>query len=196
MPLVPPRIKADDLTNFLKASVEPLSDQIYGSRYRAAARLADDTYLPCVVFQSRKSEVELALRRFKELQGQPSQYRMVVASFVSKGSHVADYEIKAVEPSPFAWPLAILKQIHGETVMSWTAFVVEMKDGTMYSFGTSFCFEFFDLPEGYSYKDIARIHSGMIYSPQQGLREFSLDSMQSVRVYREKPFFTCYLDQL
>jgi len=53
--------------------------------------------------------------------------------------------------------------------MSWTAFVVEMKDGTRYSFGTSFCFEFFDLPEGYSYKDIAKIHSGMIYSPQQGL---------------------------
>lgn len=197
MPLVPQRqIKVDDLTNFLKTSVEPLTDQIYGSRYRAAARLTDDTYLPCVVFQSRKLNVELALRRFKELQDQASQYKMVVASFVSKGSHVADYQIKAVELSPFAWPLAILKQIHGETVMSWTAFVVEMKDGTMHSFGTSFCFEFFDLPEGYSYQDIARIHSGMTYSPQQGLREFSLDSLQSGRIYREKPFFTCYLDQL
>ena len=197
MPLLPERrIKPDDLTNFLKTCVEPLSDQIYGNRYRAAARLADDTYLPCVVFQSRKSEVELALRRFKELQGQPSQYKTVVESFVSNGSHVADYEIKAVEPSPFAWPLAILRQIHGETVMSWTAFVVEMKDGTMHSFGTTFCFEFFELPEGYSYNDIAMIHSGMIYSSQQGLRDFSLNSMQGVRIYRERPFFTCYLDQL
>lgn len=141
-----------------------MSDQIYGNRYRAAVRLKDDTYLPSVVFQGRKSQVELAFRRFNQLQAQPQQYRMVVESFVSKGSHVADYEIKTVELSPFAWPLADHKQIHGETVMSWTAFVVEMKDGTLYSFGTTFCFEFFDLPHGYSYTDIARVHSGMIYS--------------------------------
>jgi hypothetical protein len=75
--------------------------------------------------------------------------------------------------------LTILKQIHGETVMSWTAFVVEMKDGTMYSFGTTFCFEFFDLPQGYSYTDIRRVHSGMIYSLEQGLREFSLETKLS-----------------
>jgi hypothetical protein len=197
MPLMTQRhIGPDDLVNTLKTSVEPLSDQIYGNRYRAAARLTDDTYLPCVVFQSRKSQVDLALRRFNQLQDQPSQYRMVVESFVSKGSHVADYEIKSVETSPFAWPLTILKQIHGETVMSWTAFVVEMKDGTMYSFGTSFSFEFFDLPEGYSYTDIETVHSGMVYSRQQGLREFSLNSLNDERIYREKPFFTCYLDQL
>lgn len=39
-----------------------------------------------------------------------------------------------------------LKQIHGETVMSWTAFVVEMTDGRRFSYGSSFRFEFFDLP--------------------------------------------------
>ena len=196
MPLVQRQINLDKLTNFLKTSIEPLSDQIYGNRYRAAARLTDNTYLPCVVFQSKKSQVELALRRFDQLRTQPSQYRMVVESFVSKGSHIADYQIKAVEPSPFAWPLALLKQIHGETVMSWTAFVVEMKDGKMYSFGTTFCVEFFDLPNGYSYADIARIHSGMVYSQEQGLRDFSIDSLKDVQVYREKPFFTCYLEQL
>ncbi len=197
MPPVPQRyIKPDELTDFLKTNIEPLSDQIYGNRYRAAARLADNTYLPCVVFQSRNPQVDLALRRFDQLRTQPSQYRMVVESFVSKGSHIADYEIKAVESSPFAWPLTILKQIHGETVMSWTAFVAEMKDGRMYSFGTTFCFEFFDLPTGYTHADIARIHSGMVYSPEQGLRDFSVDSLKEIQVYREKPFFTCYLEQL
>src|SRR5258708_14854139 len=141
MPPVPQRyIKPDELTDFLKTNIDPLSDQIYGTRYRAPARLADNTYLPCVVFQSRNPQVDLALRRFDQLRTQPSQYRMVVESFVSKGSHIADYEIKAVESSPFAWPLTILKQIHGDTVMNSTAFVAEVKDVRMDSFGTTFCF--------------------------------------------------------
>ncbi len=197
MPLIPPRhIQTHELVTFLKDNIEPLNDQIYGNLYRAAVRLKDDTYLPCVVFQSKKVQVELALRRFKELQGQRSQYRMVVENFVATGSHIADYEIKAVERSPFAWPLTILRQIHGETVMSWTAFVVEMRDGTMHSYGTTFSFEFFDLPNGYSYNDIAKIHSGMVYLREQGLQAFSLNSLSAVQVYREKPFFNCYLQQL
>jgi hypothetical protein len=189
-------INPDELSKFLKSSIEPLPDGIYANRYRAAVRLLDGTHLPCVVFQSRKSQVELALRRFDQLRNQPSQYNAVVEVFVAGGSRINDYEISEVEPSPYAWPLAILKQIHGETVMSWTAFVVEMRDGTMHSYGTSFCIEFFDMPAGYSYTDIARIHSGMLYSQQRGLQTFSLDLQKEIQPYREKPFFTCYLKQL
>jgi hypothetical protein len=189
-------IDQDQLAKFLKSSIEPLNDSIYGNRYRAAVRLLDGTHLPCVVFQSKKLQVELALHRFNQLQPQPSQYNMVVESFVAKGSRIADYVISEVEPSPYAWPIAVLKQIHGETVMSWTAFVVEMKDGTMHSYGTSFCFEFFDMPTGYSYTDIARIHSGMLYSQEYGLQAFSMDLQKEIQPYREKPFFTCYLKQL
>ena len=189
-------INPDELSKFLKSSIEPLPDGIYGNRYRAAVRLLDGTHLPCVVFQSRKSQVELALRRFDQLRNQPSQYNAVVEVFVAGGSRINDYEISEVEPSPYAWPLAILKQIHGETVMSWTAFVVEMRDGTMHSYGTSFCFEFFDMPAGYTYTDIARIHSGMLYSQERGLQAFSLDLQKEIQPYREKPFFTCYLKEL
>jgi hypothetical protein len=190
------RINRDDLSRFLKGSTEPVDDRIYGNRYRAAVRLVDGTYLPCVVFQSRKSQVELALRRFGQLRDDPSQYNMVVESFVAGGSRIDDYQISTVEQSPYAWPLAILDQIHGETVMSWTAFVVEMNDGTMHSYGTSFCTEFFDLPNGYSYSDIARIHSGMLYSQERGLQPFSIDLQKEIQPYREKPFFTYYLNQL
>ncbi len=80
--------------------------------------------------------------------------------------------------------------------MGWTAFVAEMNDGSMHSFGTSFSFEFFDLPEGYSYGDVKRIISDAIFSETDGLIPCSLAAMKNVRVYREKPFFTCYLDQL
>jgi hypothetical protein len=107
-------MKAGEIATFLKGNIEPLKDKIYGDRYRAAATLNDGTYLPCVVFQSKRAQVELALRRFEELRKEPSQYRMVVESFVSAGSRLADYDIKGMERSPFAWPLEVLKSIHGE----------------------------------------------------------------------------------
>ena len=98
--------------------------------------------------------------------------------------------------SPFAWPLAVLEQIHGETAMGWTAFVVEMKDGATFSYGTEFNFEFFDLPTGYSHSDIAKIHSGMIYSKARGLETYSLAASKEVQTLREKPLFICYLAAL
>ena len=189
-------IKLDELVRFLTDNIEPLTDRIYGNRYRASVRLTDDTYLPCVVFQSKKLQVDLALRRFDQLRSDPSQYKMVVETFAACGSRLNDYQIKAVEPSPYAWPLAVLKQIHGETVMSWTAFVVEMGDGKLFSYGTSFSFEFFDLPDGYSHTDIRKIHSGMLHSQVQGLQPFSMDLQKEINPFREKPFFTCYLKEL
>ncbi len=80
--------------------------------------------------------------------------------------------------------------------MGWTAFVTEMKDGTMYSYGTSYNFEFFDLPDGYSYLDIAKIHSGFVYSKIGGMEKFSMEALKKIQPYRERPFFTCYMKAL
>ncbi|SRR5216684_934102 len=196
-------MKSNELAKFVTDNIEPLKDSIYGNRYRAAAHLTDGTYLPCVVFQSRQAQVQLALRRFKELRWKRSQYRGVVETFVSGGSHVAEYNLKAVEISPFAWPLGLLKTIHGETTMGWTAFVAEMNDGTMHSYGTQFHYEFFELPQAYSFSDIRKIHYGMVYSEAKGLQSFSVDSYEGTvdsyrgsRCLRERPFFTCYLKEL
>ena len=189
-------MKPAEIRDFLQSNVEPLEDKIRGNRYRAAARLNDGLYLPCVVFQSKRRRVELALRRFDELRTKNEQYTRVVESFVASGSSIAYYEIGSVEPSPFAWPVSLLRTIRGETVMGWTAFVVEMADGSMHSYGTSFSFEFFDLPQGYSYSDILKIHSGAVYSQLLGLRPFSLDLSKQISPHREKPSFTCYLEEL
>ena len=186
----------DEVAAFVARNVEPLADKIYGNRYRVAAHLKDGTYLPCVVFRSKQAQVDLALRRFQELRWKRAQYKSVVESFVSAGSRVASYHIRDVEVSPFAWPITLLGQIHGETTMGWTAFVVEMKDGTMYSYGTEFNFEFFDLPAGCLHSDIAKIHSGMVYSKVRGLERFSLAASKEAETWREKPFFTCYLKAL
>src|SRR5262245_33566934 len=108
---------SDDIAAWVKGEIEPLQDQIYGSRYRAAAFLKDGTYLPCVVFQSRRKQLELALRRFEELKKDKDQYRAVVEVFAAAGSRVNDYDLERVEPSAFALPLDILKRIRGETTM-------------------------------------------------------------------------------
>jgi hypothetical protein len=155
-------MRTAEIAAWLKRTIEPMPDRSYGDRYRASVFLKDGMYLPCVVFQSQDLQVELALRRFDQLRNQSAQYRAVVESFVASGSRLANYDIKTVEPSPFAWPLATLHTIDGETTMSWTAFVVEMRDGTLHTYGTSFSVEFFDLPHGYTYADIAQIHSGML----------------------------------
>jgi hypothetical protein len=177
-------------------NVEPLKDPNQGDRYRAAAYLIDGTYLPCVVFQNKQARVELALRRLKHVRWRRTQYRIVVESFVTGGSRVAEYDVKTVEPSPFSWPIDLMRTINGETVMGWTAFVAEMNDGTIHSYGTDFRMEFFDLPKGYTYKDILRIHSGMVYSQSEGLQKFSMDTAKNTQPLREKPFFTCYLPNL
>ena len=105
---------------------------------------------------------------------------MVVESFVASGSCIADYHIVRIEASPFAWPLGTLQRIRGETSMGWTAFVVEMNDGKRFDYGTPFSVEFFDLPDGYGFRDIKEIHSGKVHS--------------TTDCFREKPFFTCYLN--
>jgi hypothetical protein len=189
-------INQDALKSFLREKIESLSDATHGRRYRASVRLTDGTHLPCVIFQDRKYQVELALRRFKDLKWRKEEYKRVVGTFVSKGSHVSDWQIAEVSPSPFAWPLSLLKVIHGETAMSWTSFVAEMQDGSLHSYGTTFSTEFFDLPPGYKYEDIGNIKTGMVYSANRGLTNYSLDALNEAVVYRELIFFTCFVDGL
>jgi hypothetical protein len=36
----------------------------------------------------------------------------------------------------------------------------------------------------------------MVYSRELGLKDFSMELQKEIDVYREKPFFTCYLKEL
>src|SRR5688572_12571736 len=183
-----------DIVKFLKENIAPLTDDFYGSFYRASAYLTDRTYLPCVMFGNPNKIIELASRRFAETAQDEYQHKLVVESFVASKSTVPMYYVSKVELSPYAWSEELLRQIQGETTMGWTAFTAKMHDGRVLSFGTTFNFEFFDLPEGYSYNDIAEIHSGMIVDHSGEERAFTHDS--NVHYYREKPFFYCYTDLL
>ena len=134
------------ISQFLSSGVEPFPDSIYGAGFRCSAYLTDGTYLPCVMLRSAAPLAELALRRFEEEKGgrgmfrsdKTEAYKKIVGHFVSGGNRVNHYDIAKVEPSRFAIPLSLLRQIEGETTMSWTGFTLKMNDGKYFAFGTTF----------------------------------------------------------
>ena len=196
------------ISEFLKSGVEPFPDSIYGVGFRCSAYLADGTFLPCVMLRTKAPLVELALRRFKEEKrgmgmfrtDKGDAYKKIVGHFVVSGNHVNNYDIARVEPCRFAIPLSLLRQVEGETTMSWTGFVFEMTDGKHFAFGTTFLTEFFHLPEGYGFEDVSRVHNHSYVSPSGELRPLvqgmspQPQDYDASQVYRERPYFVCHYD--
>ena len=195
-----------EISEFLKTEEEPWPDSNYGDGLRCSAYLNDGLFLPCVIIRKNKKYIDLACRRFEEEKSGKSVflnnkngYRDIVKNFVAGGNKINDYDIKSVEKSKYAIPLSLLQQIEGETVMSWTGFVLEIRDGQLFSFGSSFLFAFFELPEGYSFQDVKKVHNHSYVSDEgslvkiRGLSDFS-KQYKPTKVYRERPYFDCYID--
>lgn len=199
-----------DIIKFLKDSIEPLENNAYGPGYRASATLKDGTFLPCVTFRNPATLVNLAIRRFEEEQSGRSifakssglGYKEIVKSFVAGGNSINHYDIAQIDKSRFAFPLNIQKQIEGETSMSWTAFVAKFKDGRQLSFGTTWDWEFFDLPDDYNAGDIIEIinHSYLLKTGEVIGHRSSFDKVarkdELEKIYRDRQFFECYVDNL
>lgn len=140
-----------------------MDDSIYGPRYRCSLTLKDGTFLPCAVIQSKHRLVELAKRRIKEeMHGQGylgghDPYGQIITTFVAGGNRINDYDVASSRASKYAIPLPLLRQIHGETTMGWTGWVFRMRDGQHFSYGSSFHMEFFQLPDGYDFSDVAEV---------------------------------------
>jgi hypothetical protein len=182
-------MRVKEIIAFVKQQIEPLpAHGPYGERYRVTATLTDGTHLPCVVVESAARMVDLAIRRFDETRIDKSlhrsvDYRAIVKSFVTRGNTINDYDLQSLAISPFAIPLVRWREIGGETSMGWTEFYATMTDGTEFRFGTGYCDEFFQMPTGYVATDIHKIVPAIRHEkPRQD------------KVYREKPFFTCYID--
>lgn len=204
------RQSTEEIITFLKDNIEPLTDNAYGTGYRASVYLTDNTYLPCVIFRNPKTIIELAIKRFDQerkgkglfAKGSGLGYNDIVKTFVTKGNCINDYDISRVEGSKYVLPADIQGQIRGETTMGWTGFAMKMKDGKYFSFGTSFHFEFFDMPESYTPSDIVEVinHS---YTTRTGeLRQHKVPFFEEpvdydrTIIYRERPFFECFIDNL
>jgi hypothetical protein len=182
----------DKIASFVKASVEALpAVPPCGIRYRVSATLIDGTLLSCVVIEPRKPFVDLAVRRFEEERsrgiagtlGPSGGYPKIVETFVTAGNCLSHYDIGSLQLSEFAIPLARLREVRGETSAGWTEFYGAMGDGREFCFGTAFGREFFDMPPGYVATDIQKI----VPATRGEKRKYE-------EVYRERPYFTCYID--
>jgi hypothetical protein len=181
-----------DIGTFARTNLEAIEDLYGGSAYRCSATLTDGLHLPCVLVSSAERLVTLAKERFEETRtdgllpevkrrlGFGMQYDDIIKTFVAGGNCINSYDIANLEKSRFAIPVARMKEIKGETSMSWTQFSAVMKDGREFFFGTAYLTEFFSMPEGYTADDIAVIHAHKGGAP----------------VLRERPFFTCFVQGL
>jgi hypothetical protein len=195
------------LQEFVKSAAEPFPDTTFGDSFRCSVYLKDGTYLPCVMLRRYEPTIRLAMRRFKEeKKGKgifgfgKDGYENIVKTFLTSGNRIAAYDVARVEASRFAMPLELIRKIEGETTMGWTGFVLEMRDGAMFAFGTSFGAEFFALPDGYSFGDVVSIHNHAYLTGHaemkalaQGMHEPPADYDLS-KVYRDRPYFICYYD--
>jgi len=191
-----------NIVEFIEQQSEIFPDDFYGDGYKCSVFLKDGTYLPCVMLRESKKIVELALRRFEEekkrectCKGDKKAYRNVVKSFITSGNRIASFDVDRVEPSKYAFPLKLDKELQGETSMGWTGFVLEMSDGKLFQFGTSHLTEFFDLPEGYSFLDVTRIHNHSHVNQAGKLSSLRGNSecYNISNTFREKPYFDCYI---
>lgn len=196
---------ANVLLDYVRSTAEVFPDSVYGDGYRCSAYLKDGTFLPCVMLRKSAPLTALALRRFEEEKKRKgmfhsaSGYEEIVKHFVTNGNRVNAYDIARVEPSRFAIPRSILCQVQGETSMGWTGFVLEMRDGTLLPFGTTFLTEFFSLPDVYSFDDAVAVHNHAFVSPLGDLRTLARDSGMPAdydvsSVNRERPYFVCHFD--
>jgi hypothetical protein len=85
-------MRAEDIVEFVKRNIEPWpSTPPYGERYRVAGAMTDGTGLPCIVVESARLTVDLALRRFEQSKSSIDQsigYRTIVTTFVTKGNTI------------------------------------------------------------------------------------------------------------
>ncbi len=193
-----------DITQIIKA-FDFIEDPIFGPMYRAAAVLNDGTEIPCLTFKSKRKLVELAKRRIKEeidgkgfLRGS-DPYGQIVSVFAAGGNRVNDYDIAKISASKHAIPNDLRAKIHGETFMGWTGWVFEMTDGKLFQFGSSFSFDYFDMPTGYGFNDVAKVHNhsylnkaGELVALRCGA--FPPEEYQRDKVFRERVAFECAIE--
>ena len=199
----------NELQKYLEANVDR-ADPIYGPQCRCSVTLTDGLVLPCVILRQAAPTVDLALHRFddekhgKGVFGKSKKpYQQIVRHFVTSGSSIDDFYVQSVDPSPFALPSEVMSQIKGETMMGWTGWVFEMSDGSVFSYGSSFSFDFFELPDGYTFGDVAKVHNhsfvnsdgqvASIHEDRAGYLE-KRGSDDLARTYQARPSFVCYVD--
>ncbi len=181
----------DTIVKYLKDHIEPILDLHGHKAYRCSVTLKDGLYLPCILMKSEQQHVNMALDAFRDSRkegitdssggNQFDKYWSLLRSYVVGGNRLSWHHIASIDRSPFAIPMDKIKEIQTEPNLTWIAFSGVMDDGKVFSFGTPFATEFFEMPQGYDARRIVRIDA--------------LHNRNS-SFFREKTYFECYLDGL
>ena len=192
-------MKEQEIQDFLVNSIEPIENDLYGKKYRASVILKGNITLPCVAFLDKQTYIDLAIRRFDESHKQPKK---MISAFVTEQNMLNPNEIIRIEQCRNAMPLSLLQKIQDETLMSWTGFVLKMSDGNCFNFGTSFSFDFFDLPQNYAFSDVVEIINHSYVDKNGTLKRYrdswksAFENLETLTVYRELSHFNCYINSL
>lgn len=191
-------MEESEIIRFLKKNIEPVEDVVFGKKYRASVTLKGNLVIPCVEFLDKEVYVNQAIRRFDHERGN-NPYKEIVCSFLAEKNVINPKGIIQIEQSRNAMPMSVLKKIRGETIMSWTGFVLKMKDGKCFNYGTSVSMDFFELPDDYDFSDIAEVinHSyldkdGEIHNWRKTWKS-AFEKSESLNIYRELNYFECYV---
>ena len=188
-------MKKDEIMDFLSENIEPIEDGFYGKCYRAAVTLEGGIFLPCVVFSSAEKLIELAEKRLKD-----SEPHQVLESFLLKRNTIDFSSIKKIEKSRNAIPLETLRKVRGETLPSFTGFVLKMRDGKLFNFGTTFSTRFFEVPDDFDFCDVQEVISNS-FADEHGeiheYRKFRLSEVAEIveknKIHFSMDYFTCYV---
>ena len=188
-----------EIISFLKKNIEPIENDVFGKRYRASVTLKGNLVIPCVEFLDKEKYVNQFIKRFDQ-KCENNTCKEIVCSFLTEKNVINPKEIIQIDQSRNAVPLSILNKIRGETIMSWTGFVLKMKDGKCFNYGTSFATDFFELPDEYEFSDIAEVvnHSyvdkdGEIHDWRKTWKS-AFEKSDSLNIFRELNYFECYVN--
>jgi hypothetical protein len=184
----------DLIPTLIQAGIEEMPEEFGGPGYRCAAWLRDGTYLPCVFVQRIvRSADQLRKSIGDELRGE-GQYdprtcdpvRQLLKWHLCCPTQIAAHLVERVEPSPFAIPISLLKQVTGEVASYVWLFALETAGGRRFEFSGQdpSSMIFFELPENVSFSDFVTV----INPNARG----SLPRCETT--LRERVFFNCYVD--
>jgi len=148
--------------------IEEVPPEFGGPGFRCAARLNDGTHLPCVLVQPigpyadrRREMIEAEFRGEGSYALFPDPLRESIKSELNWSNRVASHHIARIEPSRFAIPISLLKQVRGETAMSFWLFALETAEARRFSFTGGHLAEmlFFDLPDDLQFSDFVSVRN-------------------------------------
>ncbi len=173
-----------EIVSFLKQNITPIKDPLYGDLYRCSVCLKSGLTIPNIIFWSGEQYSSLSQERDKN----PRIGEDLIKHLLISKNMISSKDISKVEESKNAIPLETLKKIKGESIPSWTGFVVKMNDGKLFNFGTTFSTLFFNFPEGYSGNDICDVISHCYIDANNEIREYKhhrFSDFESITIYHQ-----------